>query len=121
MVHSYVRLRVFSNTFFEEVFFFLETNCFHPLKRVAAIVVLTAAKVDKKSVSTKLDAAAHHSSVYPDEFNKKGIGIKLHFNVHYVANNLDNVGLRMAINQFGVKETCKVTIKSFVMTDKFVA
>ena len=39
LVYSYTRLRVFANPFFKEVCFYLEADCFHPLKRVVNVVL----------------------------------------------------------------------------------
>ena len=46
LVHSYSGLRVFIDALFKEIRFPLEADHFHPLKRVASIVVSFAVEVE---------------------------------------------------------------------------
>ena len=46
LVYSYSGLQVFTNTFLKEICFPLETDHFHPLKRVVNIVVLVKVKAE---------------------------------------------------------------------------
>ena len=90
-VHSYTRLRVFANPFFEEVCFSLEADCFHPLERVVNVVVFLVSEGNQESVCTKLDVVAHHGQIHADEFNGEGISDKFHFYVDCAVDNLDVV------------------------------
>jgi hypothetical protein len=46
LVHSYSGLGVFTDTFLKEICFPLETDHFHPLKRVVTVVVLVTFKAE---------------------------------------------------------------------------
>ncbi len=57
---------VFSDTFFEEVGFALETDGFHPFERVLNFEVSIAAKAEKESVGAESDVVAHHGGIHAD-------------------------------------------------------
>ena len=114
LVHSYSGLRVFTNSLLEEICFPLKANHFHPLERVANIVMSVATKVEKKSIGTEFDVIAHHGRVHSNEFDWKCIDDKLHFNVYRATDNIEDASLGEAVDQFGVHQACKVAVKAFV-------
>ena len=56
-----------------------------------------------------------------DEFNRKGINDKLHFDVDCAVDDLNDTCFGKAVEQFGVEEACEVAVKAFVTTDEFIA
>ena len=59
-VYADPRFEVFSDSFFKEVRFALETDRLHPFERIANTVVTAISKVDKKSIGTEFNVVAHH-------------------------------------------------------------
>ncbi len=77
--------------------------------------------VREESVSTEFDIVAHHGGVHSDQFNRKSIDNKFHFNCDGAANDLNNSRFREPVDLFRVQETREVTVKPLVLADQFIA
>ena len=84
------RFGVFSHAFFEEVCFALEADGFHPFKWVPNFEVSITAKAEKESVGAEFDVVAHHGGIHADEFDRKGVDNKLHFDCDGAADDLND-------------------------------
>ena len=95
----------------------MEADHFHPFEWVADFVLSLVAEGDKELVGAELDVVAHHGRIHLNEFEGEGINNEFHFDVVRAADNVGDVCCRKAVDQFGVKEACKVAVESFVAAD----
>ena len=79
------------------------------------------AKSNQESVGAELDVVTYHGQVHPSEFDGEGINNKFHFDVDRDADDVGDACCRKSVDQFGVEETYKVAVESFIVADRFVA
>mmetsp|Transcript_8733 Transcript_8733/g.13966 ORF Transcript_8733/g.13966 Transcript_8733/m.13966 type:complete len:277 (-) Transcript_8733:444-1274(-) len=120
LLNADTALRIFPNTFLEEVRLSLERNHFHPFKWIRCLVMTRASQGYQQAVGTELNVLLHQSRVHADQLDGKSISNEFLLNVHGMCDNLHNAVNGKFVLQLAVQEASKVTVQSFITRDKFV-